>query len=227
MYRVFGIILAAGAGSRMNADTTKQLMMIGGKTVLERSYAAFEACPDITDILVVAREDELDRVKDLLKEGQKLRGVVVGGKTRAESSVAGFLAVKDKCDIVAIHDAARCLISLGDISRVVGDAARHGAASAVISVVDSVKQVDCNGFISRSLDRDMIKLAATPQVFKTEVYKKALDSAKSFEEITDDNMLVERAGFKIYATEVSSTNIKITHQKDILLAEYLIGGKEA
>ena len=226
MERIFGIILAAGCGSRMGSDITKQRMLILGKTVLRRAYDAFADCDEITDIIVVAREDELDVVKAELCGAKKLFCIVAGGNSRAESARCGFLAAADAA-YVAIHDAARCIVSPADISRVISDAKRYGAASAVVSVYDTVKEIGDDGFIASTHDRTKIKLAATPQVFRYSIYKAALDKAVDLSRITDDNMLVEKSGYKIYATEVSRANIKITHSEDIPYAEFLIGGKDA
>ena len=137
---VVAIILAGGSGSRMGADVTKQRMPLFGHPVIWHTVRAFDACPEIDRIVVVARADEIECMKSLLAEFNKLGSVTVGGNTRAESSYLGICAAPSECDIVAIHDAARCLITPEDISRVVADAKRYGAATAVSSVTDTLKR---------------------------------------------------------------------------------------
>ena len=110
-YNVSAIILAAGSGTRMNAETTKQQLLVAGKTVLRRSLEAFEACGDITSIVVVTRDGEEKFAKEQSWGISKVCNIVIGGKTRAESAKIGFEAIATNTDLVAIHDAARCLIT--------------------------------------------------------------------------------------------------------------------
>ena len=221
--RVCAIILAAGSGTRMNLGVTKQTITINGKTVLKRSLLAFEACDDITDIILVAREDEIEFAASQAVDITKLRKIVVGGKTRPESAKYGFLAIDFPCDMVAIHDAARCLISPDLISKVLGDAMLYGASSASSVVVDTVKRVDASGFVIGTEQRKELRLAGTPQIFNYELYSTALKAVDTSDPtITDDNMLMERIGVRVYMTDVGKNNIKITHADDISLAEYFL-----
>lgn len=221
------IILAAGCGSRMAGDKTKQLMTIGGETVVGRSVRAFNECPDIDDIILVARPDEIDRLRnDICVPFDKVVKVVCGGKTRAESAKLGFDAISDNCTHVALHDAARCLIEPKMISEVVASAVNNGAATAVSSVTDTVKRISNDGFIEGTISRNELVHATTPQAFEVELYKKALKNTTVDESVTDDNMLVEKLGKKIAAVNLGSENIKITTASDIGLAEYILSKRE-
>jgi len=221
------IILAAGCGSRMAGDKTKQLMTIGGETVVGRSVRAFNECPDIDDIILVARPDEIDRLRnDICVPFDKVVKVVCGGKTRAESAKLGFNAISDNCTHVALHDAARCLIEPKMISEVVASAVNNGAATAVSSVTDTVKRISKDGFVEGTIPRNELVHATTPQAFEVELYKKALESTTVDESVTDDNMLVEKLGKKIAAVNLGSENIKITTASDIGLAEYILSKRE-
>lgn len=226
-YNVSAVILAAGSGSRMNAETTKQQLLVAGKTVLRRSLEAFDACPDITSIVVVTRDGEQEFAKEQASGISKVCNIVIGGKTRAESAKIGFEAIPSDTDIVAIHDAARCLITPNGISKVITDAVAHGAATASMRVTDTVKLVDSLGFVSGTPDRNFVMLASTPQVFKTDIYKAALAAADVTDPaITDDNMLVERAGYKVFCTDTGKENIKITQAGDIEYAEFILRRRE-
>ena len=221
--RVCAILLAAGSGSRMKLDKTKQTLRIRGKSVLLRSLEAFEICDKITDIILVVKEDELDFAYSEAKGILKLRSVVVGGKSRLESAQNGFSHIDFPCDFVAVHDAARCLILPEKITRVVDDAIRYGAASASSTVVDTVKRVDDFGFVLGTEKRESLRLAGTPQIFRYDLYSKAIHSVDIDDAgITDDNMLMEKIGVSVYMTDVGKDNIKITHAEDLLLAEYLL-----
>lgn len=225
--RLTAIILAAGCGSRMATDKTKQLMTIGGETVVGRSVRSFNECPDIDDIIVVARPDEIDRLRnDICAPFDKVVKVICGGKTRAESARLGFNAISDGCTHVAIHDAARCLIESQMISAVALAAINNGAATAVSSVTDTVKKVSESGFVEGTIPRSELVHATTPQIFKVELYKKALDSRANDESVTDDNMLLEGIGVKIATVNLGSENIKITTASDIGLAEYILSKRE-
>ena len=222
--RVCAILLAGGSGMRMRSVITKQQMLIKGKTVLYRALLAFESCPDVTDIILVLKEDEIPLFDGLKsKTFTKLRKTVSAGKTRAESAFLGFKAIDFCVDFVAVHDVARCLILPSDISKVVADAIKYGAASASSIVTDTVKRVDEQGFIVNTEKRSDLRLAGTPQIFPYGRYCELISCVDFNDtEITDDNILFERAGVPVYMTNVGSYNIKITHPEDVALAEYLL-----
>lgn len=223
-YKTSAIILAAGQGSRMNSDKTKQFITICGKTVLERTVLAFGKSRAVNEIIVVTRKDELDSVKDMilnLKIKKDLR-FTVGGNCRAESARNGFLAISEGADFVAIHDGARCLITPEMIDKVVEAAYKSSASTAVCAVSDTVKSVDSNCKILSTLPREEIYLAQTPQVFSRDVYSAALSSCEDLSVITDDNMLVEAIGKDIYAVDLGPENIKITTLYDITVAKAIL-----
>lgn len=221
---IAAVILAAGVGSRMQSNVTKQQMQINGISVLRRTLIAFESCADIASIVVVTREDEVDFVKEACAGITKHHKTVIGGITRAESASNGFYAIPEGTEYVAIHDAARCLVTPEIISRVAKDAIKYGAATAACSVTDTVKIIDTDGFVSSTPDRKYVMLASTPQIFSTYIYDKAINNVDFSDlSITDDNMLVERIGVKVYCTDVGRRNIKITSSGDIEYAEYLLG----
>ncbi len=216
------IILAAGVGSRMQSEVTKQKLDILGHSVLYHSVMAFDRCELIDSIVVVVRESELEFARSELDSATKVWGIVIGGDTRVESARRGFLAIPDGTDFIAIHDAARPLITSEGISAVVAAAHTAGAASALSHVTDTVKQVDENGFIVSTLDRSTLRRAQTPQAFAVEIYRRALDACDDFVGITDDNMLVERIGVAIKGVDVGSENLKITVPEDMVYAEFLL-----
>ena len=219
----FAIILAGGSSSRMNSVTTKQRMAICGHSVIWHTVRAFENCCDIDKIIVVAKDGEIDFIKSELADFNKLCGIVVGGKTRAESSYKGLLSVASECTIVVIHDAARCLITPDEISTVVDASRLFGAATAATRVIDTVKSVDSEGCILDTVDRRGLRFVQTPQAFNYQGIMDAFVSADTLsDEITDDNMLYERAGGRIRTVDIGSDNIKITEPRDILLAELIL-----
>ena len=170
---VTAIILAAGCGSRMGLDITKQRIMLCGESILKRTVRTFNDSNDIDAIVVVGRADEKEWIiNNLDGEFSKVCAIISGGKTRAESAKAGFAAIPEQTRFVAIHDGARCLISDIAISSIIRAAYEHGAATAATAITDTVKRVE-NGFIEKTLPREGLYSAQTPQVFSVDIYKKA------------------------------------------------------
>ena len=219
---VTAIILAAGAGTRMQLLKTKQTITICGESVLLRAVRAFSQCEAISSIIVVTRADELSFAKSELSALPKVENIVVGGECRQASAKIGFSYVSQECEYVAIHDAARCLVTDKIIQDVLCDAMKYGAATASSKVYDTVKVLNEEQNIIKTLPRDTLALMQTPQIFKTELYKKALESINSFDGITDDNMLLERIGIMPHCTDTGRYNIKITTKEDLSYANYIL-----
>ena len=218
------VILAGGSGTRMAAEdgVAKQWREIDGVTVLERAVAAFEACPHVDEIVVVVRRGEGEAAARVLRamKTKKVRAVVGGGKTRRESAYRGVRHVSRDTKFVAIHDAARCLVSPSDISEVISCAYVEKAASLGVPVLDTLKRVNRRGYIVETKDRREYWLAATPQVFSLPMYLSAATAAmKAGREVTDDNMLMESIGQRVRMVAAQSEVLKITRSKDLLLAE--------
>lgn len=224
------VILAGGIGSRFGAeDGTKQHVKVCGIPTLVRSCLAFESSPRIDEIVIVSRAEETGTVKRYVEDYslKKVTAVVEGGATRAESSMNGAAAVSDKCKYIAIHDAARCLVTEKIIEDTVVAAFRYGAAAAAERVVDTVKIADDNGFIRSTEDRERVWLVKTPQVFKLSVYEvgSALTKRDGIE-VTDDCMMVEHAGLGVKLVDCGHDNIKLTTRDDLALAEFIISKRE-
>ena len=222
------IILAAGAGTRMGGDVTKQRLVINGKSVLRRAVEAFVLSPVINSVVVVSRNDEIEFAKEELADiSEKPIYFAIGGKNRAESAKLGFMAIPKESEFVAIHDAARCLILPDDVSRVVESAVEFGASCAAGRVVDTIKRVDSFGGVVETVDRENLRRMQTPQVFSTRLYASALQRIEDseLEFITDDCMLLERCGVTVRTVDVGSYNFKITTKDDILYAEFLLNSR--
>lgn len=224
---VSAVILAAGCGSRMKNKTTKQKISILGESVLKRCVRVFENCPVINSIVVVCREDETEwAVEELKSSSSKIHAIISGGKSRAESARLGFLAIPNKTGFVAIHDAARCLITCDIIENVVSAAQKHGAASASTPITDTQKMVDHQGFVINTVPRDRMYAVQTPQVFDVKKYAFAMENVELDDSITDDNMLMEKIGERVFLVDTGRQNIKITEPSDIEQAEYIIVRRE-
>lgn len=223
-FKTSAILLAAGVGARMNSGKTKQFIDICGATVLERTLDAFSSSALTDEIVIVARDEEVDEIRSIISSHNYSKSVkiVLGGSCRAESARNGFGAIDKSSGFVAIHDAARCLITPEMIDKVVEKAHKCGAATAVCGVSDTVKRVDSSGKITATLPRDNVFRAQTPQVFKASLYREALDKTRDVSVVTDDNMLLESIGTEIYAVDLGPTNIKITTPFDLTLAKSIL-----
>lgn len=218
---VTAIILAGGSGSRMGEEVTKQKITLCGSSVLRRSVRAFSESNEVDSIVVVCREDEVDWAKEELADILKIQSVVSGGKTRAESAFKGFSAIPEESNFVAIHDAARCLITKENIDNVIYSAYEHKAATAGTAVTDTIKVI--NGeFTESTIPRNQLFIAHTPQIFARDLYENALNNSLKDESITDDNMLVEKIGVNVFCVDTGKENIKITTKEDLSYAEYIL-----
>lgn len=224
--RTTALILAAGSGTRFGER--KQFTEILGVPVLLRTVLTFDACPLIDEVIVVTGEEDIEPCRELLGDGiGKLTKIVVGGATRQESAMAGLEALDAKSDFIAIHDAARCLVTVDMIEKVLREAYETGAAAAAERAVDTVKYADANGVITDTIDRDHVWLMKTPQIFNANMYRAAVYSAyKDKVSVTDDCMLVERLGFKIKAVDCGRENIKLTYAEDKIIAEAILSSRE-
>lgn len=220
------IILAAGKSERMKeVGTPKQLIELCGLPVVVHSLLAFEKSIKVDEIVVVGAMEELPLYQKYKKQYgiTKLKIAVEGGVSRADSASHGFQKINKNADFILIHDAARCLISTKDIDRVIGAAYKSGAAIIAKKTTDTLKKADENEFITETIDRSSVWQAQTPQVFKKTIYEVALAMAKNIDAtITDDAMLVEKAGFRIKLIAGENENLKITTARDLTIAQIIL-----
>ena len=221
------VILAAGLGSRMK-DTegrTKQLLTLDGKPLFMHAVLAFHASSYVDELVLVLRKEEFREVRRILRayKLKKPLRLVVGGDTRQASARHGLDAISDRMEYVAIHDAARCLITEEMIAKVISAAYASRAASAGTPVTDTVKQVNKDGFVEKTIDRTFLYRAQTPQVFETKLYRAATYFAlENKQSVTDDNMLVELVGQTVKMVDCGSENIKVTTSEDLTLARIIL-----
>ena len=209
----------------MSSTVSKQFLEVAGIPVLARTLLAFENTKEIDEIIVVARQSELALVGEIAARWHisKLAAVVAGGDTRAASVKNGFLHVHHAAKFVAIHDAARCLITAEMIDSVLEAAYTYRCAAAASRCVDTMKIADETGLVSKTIDRNSVWRVFTPQTFEKSFYLAAAYMAKRDEAtVTDDCSLIERLGGKIKLVEVGSENIKLTHPSDRDFAEFIL-----
>ena len=221
--RCAAVVPAAGSSTRMQGQD-KVLLPLGGVPLLIRTLRALDACPGISEIIVVTREDQIVPISQLCQESglSKIKCVVVGGATRAESVLRGIQEVSSEMELIAIHDGARPLVSQQVLDCVLRKAQEHGAAAPAVPVKDTIKQA-VDGVVERTPDRTRLFAVQTPQVFDHDLILGALTKAlEEGAELTDDCSAVERLGMKVCLTEGDYANLKVTTPEDLILAEALL-----
>lgn len=219
--RVSVLIPAAGSGRRMGSKRAKQFLEIHGFPILVLTLRQFERCPDITDIVIVGSASELDFIRRLIEANHinKVFKIVEGGAERTDSVARGLKDMHPETEIVLIHDAVRPFVSVSKIQETIQSVSVHGAALLMVPEKATVKQVQ-DGWVTTTLDRDLIWQAQTPQGFRFDLIKKAYEIAmKEGIKATDDTALVERLGHPVHVVEGEEENIKITTPVDLVMAE--------
>lgn len=221
------IIPAAGSGSRMGG-VYKPLEMLCGKEMIAYSLETFESSPEVSFVVISAREDKIDELWQLCRKYSftKVKAIVKGGKDRQASVENAFvcgLFDDINVDFVAIHDAARPLFDVNMANKVFSMAKEKGNAVCASRVRDTVKRTDDEGIVSDGVERENLWLIQTPQVFKKQMYKSALETAKENGVVaTDDSSLVYANGEEVYLCDTPSCNIKVTYPEDVFLAQAII-----
>lgn len=223
--KVAVIICAAGPGTRFGGKRKKQLVDVAGRAVFVRSVELFANRDDVTQVLLgISKEDE--ELVDV-KWGSKLAffGVEVffGGSERFETIHKAIALLKDDVELVAIHDACRCCVTEQIIDDVFAAAAKTGAAIPACPVTATIKEAR-DDIITQTIDRSNLFEAQTPQVFETALLKEAYANLENLDKglVSDDAFLVEALGRKVTIVQTDSSNIKITRQSDIPIAEAII-----
>jgi 2-C-methyl-D-erythritol 4-phosphate cytidylyltransferase len=218
--KVGAIIAAAGSGRRMKTDRPKQLLALNGTPILVHTIRKFDACRVIDYIIVTAPREAVDEIKNLVKSAGFKKSVVVieGGERRQDSVAMGLECLQPGTDIVAVHDGVRPFVPVEDIENVVEQAKVGGAAILGVPIVETVKHAK-REFVESTLTREHLVLAQTPQVFRTDILKRAFELAAKDEYYgTDESSLVERLGNPVAIVRGSERNIKITRPNDLTLA---------
>jgi 2-C-methyl-D-erythritol 4-phosphate cytidylyltransferase len=222
---VAAIICAAGASSRFGSKRKKPFVDVAGRATFMRSVELFADRDDVKQILLAIAPEDEELVS--VKWGPNLQffntKICFGGTERFDTVKNALELVKDDIDLIAIHDAVRCCITKKWTDEVIEAAAKTGAAILACPVTATIKEAK-NNTIIKTVDRAGLYEAQTPQVFKAELLKKAYDNLKNLDKskISDDSQLIEALGRKVSIVETDSSNIKITRQSDIAIAEAIL-----
>jgi 2-C-methyl-D-erythritol 4-phosphate cytidylyltransferase len=217
------IIVAAGDSRRMGFD--KLFAEIAGKPVIAHTLRAFERANSVDGIVVVAREDRHDEIKTIVRDEnfKKVRSIVPGGKRRQDSVRAGLDHLESAARYVAVHDAARPLITAEQIERVFTQCQIHGAAVLAGPINDTLKRADADLLVTESVDRQELYAMQTPQMFERALIDDAYRAVYAENIlVTDEVSALERLGRKITLVLNDDFNFKITYPRDLSLAEFVL-----
>lgn len=217
--KVTAIILAAGNSIRYGKNRNKNFEEIKNKPVLQYSIECFDNNPNIDNILIASKADEVDIINSMISKinpNNKIK-VILGGKTRKESVYNCI--TKTNSDIVIIHDGARPVIKQEYINNSLETMKEFKGTSMAVKSKDTIKITDDNGVVLESTKRSNTWIIHTPQCFERSVLVKAHEECTNDESITDDCMLLEKLGYKIKLIEGDYTNIKLTNYEDLKIIE--------
>ena len=222
------VIVAGGTGTRVGGEELKQFRWVAGKPMLLHSVQAFMARPDVGTVVCVLPQQYAGDPPPWLFECDVDRLLVsLGGRTRSESVANGLDDLPDEAQIVLVHDAARPLVDATTVDRVVESVRAGTSAIAALPVVDTLKEVDAEGMIVRTVDRDRLWRAQTPQGFPRHVIVDAHRRAtREHISATDDAALCERLGIPVRVVRGAERAMKITEPGDFSRAEALFGMPE-
>lgn len=218
------VIVGGGSGSRFSGD--KLSISLAGMPLLAWSLKAFEQTAAISSIVVVAPEGSEEKFREIARTAgvTKLQAVVSGGAHRHESvsrGLAEVATIRPSVELVAIHDAARPLVTPGLILSCLGIAAEAGASAAAVPVTDTLHQADQWKYAARTIDRTGLWAMQTPQVFRAAALTALLQEGTAAHP-TDEVSLVLAAGWRVPFVESLQANLKVTWPEDFEVAEALL-----
>ena len=223
------MLAAAGGGTRFGGP--KQFLTLAGQPLLHGSLGIFAAVEEIAQVVVVAPATDLERTRELVETWSSAGGdsrrrarlvveVVEGGARRQDSVLAGLETLSSRVEWVLVHDAARPLVRVGDVRRVLEAVRTHGAAVLGTPCVDSIKRVQ-DGQIVEELPRDEVWTVQTPQGARLELLRAAYKQFPD-DSWTDEASALRRLGVAVELVEGPRENLKITRPGDEALAEFLL-----
>ena len=224
---VSAILAAAGRGTRLGSAIPKQMLALGGRTILQRSFDVLDSCDRIDEIVVALPPDFARTPPPYLISSRKPVRVVAGGSRRQDSVARAFAQVSKSAGIIVIHDAARPFATSDLFARVIEAASTGGAAIAAVQAHDTVKEATAAPgltVVARTIARESIYLAQTPQAFSRSVIEDAIERGRdALRSATDEASLAEEAGHSVRLVDGESMNIKITTEQDFAVSKALLG----
>ena len=219
------VVVAAGQGTRLGGEVPKQFLPVAGVPVLLRALRPFVAHPDVAQVVVVLAPTHAERPPEFLATlaGESLL-IAAGGRERADSVAAGLRALGPECSVVLVHDGARPFVQRPVIDAVIAHARAGEGAVAAVPLSDTLKEQEPGDAtrVARTVSRDRLWRAQTPQGFPRRLLEEAYASGRDTAAATDDASLVEACGGAVRLVPDTPRNLKITTREDLAVAEALV-----
>lgn len=225
---VWAVIVAGGSSRRMGFN--KLTADLQGRPVLARSISAFDQCRSVDAIVLVCASAARAELEKIAREAApaKLKAVAEGGAHRHLSVAEGLECVPEGATLIAVHDAARPLVTSAMIERCLESARNNGAAACAKPVTDTLKRINDEGFIVESIDRSHLWAVETPQIFRAELLRHAYrEVIATGGRVTDETSAVQAAGAPVALVDTPEWNGKITFPADLELARIVFRGRHA
>jgi 2-C-methyl-D-erythritol 4-phosphate cytidylyltransferase len=217
------IIVAAGQGERFGGEVPKPFYSLKGQPILAHVLKAFDEVDEVEEMIVVLRHDMIGEFWENWVQKfnfKKLIKTTTGGAKRADSVWNGLQQISKEHEVVLVHDAARPLIDAALIKNVIHSAHQWGGVIPGLKIKPTVKELDSDGFIVKTHNREHLWEAQTPQGFRVQLLNQAyVKAGERSADATDEAYLLEKAGMRVKVIDGDPKNIKITTQEDVSFAE--------
>jgi len=203
----------------------KLFAIIAGRPVIAYAISAFEQANSVAEIIVVAGGDRHDEIRKMSRDEnfKKVRSIITGGERRQDSVRAGLENLNPDARFVAVHDAARPLVSPEQIEGVFEQCRVAGAAALAEPISDTLKRADVDLMVTASVDRHQLYAMQTPQIFERALIEEAYRAVFADKvSVTDEVSAVERLDRKVFLVSTEDFNFKITYPRDLALAEFVL-----
>lgn len=224
------VVVAAGRSSRMGAALRKPFLTLETKPVLRHAVEALAEAPSVKRIVVVVHPDDLRRAEEILsrpKPVHALQAILPGGEERIDSVRVGAFYECPGIDKILVHDGARPLVTPAEVESVIQAARKHGAALLALRLFETIKHSEDGLFVERTLEREKMWRAQTPQVFEAARFRELLErAARDGFRPSDDSALWERYVGPVALVPGLPTNLKLTQPEDLLIAQAVLRARE-
>ena len=219
-----GVIMACGRSDRMGAKVDRAFLSLGSTPVIAYSLEAFESCPVIDSVIVVAKRDRLVAVKNVAQMFgcTKVVEIVQGSPRRRDSLQAALDLLDDEAKLVAIHDCSRPCVTGELIADTLKAAKRYGSGVAAYKIPDTVKFAERGHKVTKTMERGQLWLTQTPQSFKTDVLRRALAALDDDRDPFDASEVLEEAGESVHLVPAPLANMKVATTEDLAMVTSLI-----
>lgn len=225
MSSAWAVLIASGKGEKFSADTDTAFLTLVTRPVITFSLAAFEQCPEVEGVVVVAPKERVEHVRVMAQMYgfSKVKKIVTGTNQRQTSVLAGLKVLDQGVDLVVIHDASRPSIQQAQVAEVIKSAKRGGSGVLGLRVSDAPKRVVKGGKVKESLPREEIWLASYPQAYQLKLLTKGYAQVQKRKlTVDDDSEALSLIGADVLIVPTERTIVRISSPTDLMLAESLL-----